>query len=107
MLDIAPAPCSSCAVSISNEPAQKIIVALDVPTAAAALKLIDDLGDTVRLYKIGLQLFTKYGPAFVQRVKASGARVFLDLKFLDIPNTVQHAVRSACDIGVGMLTIHL
>ena len=90
-----------------SNPCEKIIVALDVPTDAAALKLIDDLGDAVRFYKIGLQLFTKYGPAFVQRVKATGARVFLDLKFHDIPNTVQHAVASACEIGVDMTTIHL
>ena len=78
-----------------------------MPTDEAAFKLIDDLGDSVRFYKIGLQLFTKYGPAFVQRVKATGAKVFLDLKFHDIPNTVQHAVRSACEIGVDMTTIHL
>jgi len=82
-------------------------VALDVPTDDAALKLIDDLGDAVRFYKVGLQLFTKYGQPFVQRVKATGAKLFLDLKFHDIPNTVQHAVRSACEIGVDMTTIHL
>ncbi|HWB59111.1 MAG TPA: orotidine-5'-phosphate decarboxylase, partial [Chthoniobacteraceae bacterium] len=99
--------CSFWSVTQPATPAQKIIVALDVPTEADALKLIDTLGDTVRFYKIGLQLFTKCGPAFVQRVKATGARVFLDLKFLDIPNTVQHAVRSACEIGVDMMTIHL
>lgn len=90
-----------------SNPSQKIIVALDVPTDDAAFKLIDDLGDSVRFYKVGLQLFTKYGPAFVQRVKATGARVFLDLKFHDIPNTVKHAVSSACEIGVDMTTIHL
>lgn len=94
-------------MSKQTDPLQKIIVALDVPTEQAALKLIDDLGDAVRFYKIGLQLFTKCGPALVQRVKAAGARVFLDLKFLDIPNTVQHAVRSACETGAEMMTIHL
>src|SRR5271170_3164970 len=103
-LEIPPHPCSSYAVS---NPGEKIIVALDVPTDDAAFKLIDDLGDAVRFYKVGLQLFTKYGPAFVQRVKTAGARVFLDLKFHDIPNTVQHAVCSACEIGVDMTTIHL
>jgi len=82
-------------------------VAVDVPTDDAAYKLIDDLGDAVRFYKIGLQLFTKYGIPLVEKVKATGARVFLDLKFHDIPNTVQHAVRSACEIGVDMTTIHL
>ncbi len=94
-------------MSQKPNPAQKIIVALDVPTDAAAFRLIDDLGETVRFYKIGLQLFTKYGQPLVQRVKAAGARVFLDLKFHDIPNTVQSAVRSACEIGVDMTTIHL
>ena len=82
-------------------------MALDVPTDDAAYKLIDNLGDAVRFYKVGLQLFTKYGIPLVERVKTTGARVFLDLKFHDIPNTVQHAVRSACEIGVDMTTIHL
>ncbi len=85
----------------------KIIVALDVPTDDAAFKLIDDLGDAVRFYKIGLQLFTKYGPSLVQRAKATGAKIFLDLKFHDIPNTVKHAVQSACATGADMTTLHL
>lgn len=89
------------------EPNEKIIVALDVPTDDAAFNLIDTLGDSVRFYKVGLQLFTKYGPPLVQRVKETGAKVFLDLKFHDIPNTVQHAVQSACEIGVNMTTLHL
>jgi orotidine-5'-phosphate decarboxylase len=86
---------------------EKIIVALDVPTEDAALRVLDTLGDGVGFYKIGMQLFTKCGPLIVQRVRATGAKMFLDLKFHDIPNTVQHAVRSACEIGVDMLTIHL
>jgi orotidine-5'-phosphate decarboxylase len=90
-----------------TNPCQKIIVALDVPTDDAAVKLIEDLGDLVGLYKIGLQLFTKYGPALVHRAKATGARIFLDLKFHDIPNTVQQAVRSVRGIGADMTTIHL
>lgn len=94
-------------MSRQSDPSKKIIVALDLPEEDAALKLIDDLGDAVRFYKIGLQLFTKCGPGFVRRMKAAGARVFLDLKFHDIPNTVRHAVRSACEIGVDMTTIHL
>jgi len=85
----------------------KIIVALDVPTSAAALALVEELGESVRFYKIGLQLFTKTGPGLVTEIRNSGARVFLDLKFHDIPNTVEHAVRSACDLGLEMMTIHL
>ena len=90
-----------------TNPSEKIIVALDVPTDDAVFKLIDDLGDAVRFYKIGLQLFTKYGPTLVQRVKATGTKVFLDLKFHDIPNMVQHAVESASALGVDITTLHL
>jgi orotidine-5'-phosphate decarboxylase len=85
----------------------KIIVALDLPSVAAARNLISVLGQGVSWYKIGLQLFSLGGPPFVQEVKASGAKVFLDLKFHDIPNTVQAAVESTCGLGVDMLTIHL
>ena len=85
----------------------KIIVALDLPSVDAARHLISTLGKDVSWYKIGLQLFGLGGPAFVQEVKASGAKIFLDLKFHDIPNTVRSAVESACALGVDMLTIHL
>ena len=85
----------------------KIIVALDLPSLDAARKLISAVGKDVSWYKIGLQLFGLGGPAFVQEVKASGAKIFLDLKFHDIPNTVRSAVESACALGVDMLTIHL
>jgi orotidine-5'-phosphate decarboxylase len=85
----------------------QIIVALDLPSVDAARNLISVLGDNVAWYKIGQQLFTLGGPAFVQEVKASGAKIFLDLKFHDIPNTVQHAVESSCALGIDMLTIHL
>jgi orotidine-5'-phosphate decarboxylase len=91
----------------TTAPQDQIIVALDFPTDHEALRLVDQLGETVRFYKIGLQLFTRYGPPVVERVKASGAKVFLDLKFHDIPNTVKHSVRSACELGVEMMTIHL
>jgi len=85
----------------------QIIVALDFPTDDEALRLVDRLGDAVRFYKVGLQLFTRYGPSVVARVQAAGAKVFLDLKFHDIPNTVKHSVASACQLGVEMMTIHL
>jgi orotidine-5'-phosphate decarboxylase len=82
-------------------------VALDVADQEAALRLVDGLGAAARFYKIGLQLFTKCGAGVVEAVKGTGAKVFLDLKFHDIPNTVRHAVESACALGVDMLTIHL
>jgi orotidine-5'-phosphate decarboxylase len=84
-----------------------IIVALDVPGLEAALGLVQGLGGAVRFYKIGLQLFTRCGPGVVEAIKGTGARVFLDLKFHDIPNTVRHSVESACALGVDLLTIHL
>src|SRR5580700_3417012 len=85
----------------------KIIVPLDVPTAAAARDLVKAIGGTVGFFKIGNQLFTSAGPEIVKEVRASGSKVFLDLKYHDIPNTVRHAVESASALGVNMLTIHL
>jgi orotidine-5'-phosphate decarboxylase len=85
----------------------KIIVALDLPSVDTARKLISVLGEDVSWYKIGLQLFALGGPTFVQEIKSSGAKIFLDLKFHDIPNTVRSAVESACSLRVDMLTIHL
>jgi len=85
----------------------KIIVALDLPSADSARDMVKTLGNDVSWYKIGLRLFALGGPAFVQEVKAFGAKIFLDLKFHDIPNTVRSAVESACALGADMLTIHL
>jgi orotidine-5'-phosphate decarboxylase len=85
----------------------KIIVALDLPSIDSARDVIKTLGKDVSWYKIGLQLFALGGPAFVQEVKATGAKIFLDLKFHDIPNTVRSAVEAACALGADMLTIHL
>jgi orotidine-5'-phosphate decarboxylase len=87
--------------------ADKIIVALDVPTKTAALELVTQLGDQISFFKIGLQLYTAEGPEIVRAVLATGAKVFLDLKLHDIPNTVARAVESAGNLGVQMLTIHL
>lgn len=86
---------------------EKIIVAVDAPDSGSALRLIGSLSGEGCLFKIGLQLFTSVGPALVKDVLASGARVFLDLKFHDIPNTAKEAVRSAVSLGVDMTTIHL
>lgn len=85
---------------------EKIIVALDVATAAEARKLIADLRDEVGAFKIGLQLFTSAGAAFVREVVESGIKIFLDLKFHDIPNTVAKASIEVARLGVWMFNIH-
>jgi orotidine-5'-phosphate decarboxylase len=87
--------------------ADKIIVALDVPTKEKALALIDQLQGEISFFKIGLQLYTAEGPEIVRAVLAAGAKVWLDLKLYDIPNTVARAVESANTLRVQMLTIHL
>jgi len=92
---------------MSSSAKEKIIIAIDVADAAAARKLIEPLAPEGCLFKIGLQLFTAEGPAIVREIQASGARVFLDLKFHDIPNTAKKAVASAVALGVDMTTIHL
>jgi orotidine-5'-phosphate decarboxylase len=83
-----------------------IIVALDVPTAEAALSLAERVAPHVGAFKIGSELFTSGGPDIVRRVRSTGAAVFLDLKFHDIPNTVAKAVAAATRLDVQMLTIH-
>ena len=87
--------------------AEKIIVALDVPTKERALELVEQLRSEISFFKIGLQLYTAEGPEIVRAVLATGAKVWLDLKLYDIPNTVARAVESANALGVQMLTIHL
>jgi orotidine-5'-phosphate decarboxylase len=83
-----------------------IIVALDVPNAADALRLARELTPHVGAFKIGSQLFTSAGPDIVRQIRQGGGQVFLDLKFHDIPNTVAKAVASAVHLDVQMLTIH-
>ena len=83
-----------------------IIAALDVPTAEQALKLAQQIAPAVGAFKIGKELFTSAGPDIVRRVRDTGANVFLDLKFHDIPNTVAKAVAAAVRLDVQMLTIH-
>ena len=83
-----------------------IIAALDVPSAEQALKLAGEIAPAVGAFKIGKELFVSAGPDIVKRVRATGANVFLDLKFHDIPNTVAKAVAAAVRLDVQMLTIH-
>lgn len=83
-----------------------IIVALDLPTAEQAIALAEQVAPAVGAFKIGSELFTAAGPEIVRRIRATGASVFLDLKFHDIPNTVAKAVASAVRLDVQMLTIH-
>lgn len=108
-----------CSIPVPNRPAlpvsrynvrmdsrDRLIVALDVSSAAEARKLVQAVGDATSIFKIGKQLFTAEGPSVVRDLVASGRKVFLDLKFHDIPTTVAGAVRSAADLGVSMLTVH-
>ena len=83
-----------------------IIAALDVPDAKTALKLAAQIAPAVGAFKIGKELFVSAGPDIVRRVRDTGAAVFLDLKFHDIPNTVARAVAAAVRLDVQMLTIH-
>src|SRR5579864_911189 len=84
----------------------RLIVALDVPGATQARQIVQSIGEAVTTYKIGKQLFTAEGPQVVRDLVASGRKVFLDLKYHDIPNTVAEAVRAASRLGVSMLNVH-
>lgn len=84
----------------------ELIVALDVNTREEAVEKVKTIGDSVDFYKIGLELFTAEGPDVVKAVKDLGKRVFLDLKFHDIPRTVERAVKSGGKLGVDLMTIH-
>ncbi|MGC3973911.1 MAG: orotidine-5'-phosphate decarboxylase [Nitrospira sp.] len=84
----------------------RLIVALDVPSAAEAQALVDRLGDQVRFVKVGLELYTVAGPDMVRTLVDRGKRVFLDLKFLDIEETVRRATARVAAMGATFLTIH-
>jgi orotidine-5'-phosphate decarboxylase len=90
-----------------NSKEERLIVALDVKDFSEAEKLVDLLLPVVRIFKVGSQVFTGSGPEIVKAIHRRGAKVFLDLKFCDIPNTVGQAVKSAADLGVFMLTVHI
>ncbi len=87
-------------------PEERLIVALDVSSARDARKIIRALGTAVSSYKVGNQLFTAEGPSVIRELVESGKKVFLDLKFHDIPNTVAGGVCSAAALGISMLTVH-
>jgi orotidine-5'-phosphate decarboxylase len=88
------------------DPTSRLIVALDLPDRSAALNAVRQLSGQVGYFKIGLELFVREGPSLVEEIGALGERIFLDLKLHDIPNTVAGAVRSACRLGIQMLTLH-
>src|SRR5204862_1308308 len=87
-------------------PADRLIIALDVSSSPEAQRIVSRIGDAVQIYKVGMQLYTAEGPQIVRELVASGKKVFLDLKYHDIPNTVAAAVREAAQLGVSMLTVH-
>ena len=97
---------ASRAIDTTTQAKDRIIVALDVQDAVAARGIVAELGDSVGAYKVGLQLFTAEGPAFVRELVDSGAKIFLDLKFHDIPNTVAMAAVEAARLGVWMFNVH-
>ncbi len=86
--------------------APRVIVALDFPTADAAIALVDRLDPSLCRLKVGKELFTRAGPALVERLVGKGFDLFLDLKFHDIPNTVAAACAAAADLGVWMVNVH-
>jgi orotidine-5'-phosphate decarboxylase len=88
------------------EDSERIIVALDVDSATAADAVIDELAGRVGAFKVGLQLFSAAGPQYVRRLTERGIKVFLDLKFHDIPNTVAKSAVEASKLGVWMLNVH-
>jgi orotidine-5'-phosphate decarboxylase len=94
------------ALDLRDDARERLIVALDVPTAKAAIDLADRLENSCRWFKVGLELFVAAGPTILEKLAARGHSVFLDLKFHDIPNTVAGAVRSASGWGVRMMTVH-
>jgi len=84
----------------------QVLIALDVSSRREAMKLVESLHDLVGMFKIGLQLYTAEGPDLVRSIVGAGGKVFLDLKFHDIPNTARHAALEAARLGVSMMTIH-
>jgi orotidine-5'-phosphate decarboxylase len=91
---------------MSTERSCKLILALDLETREEAFAMLDRLGNSLEWVKVGLQLFTAYGPDFVREIAARGYKVFLDLKLYDIPNTVAKTVQSLSCLPIELLTLH-
>ncbi len=87
-------------------PAEHLVIALDVDNDQEALGIVTELKDSVGMFKVGHQLFTAYGPDIVRRIIGLGARVFLDLKYHDIPNTVAKAAVESVKLGVSIFNVH-
>ncbi len=85
---------------------KKIIVALDISTKKEMVNIVEEIGDLISIYKVGAQLFLNLGNDAIKFLKDKGKKVFLDLKFHDIPNTVSRAVEASVNLGVDMLTLH-
>jgi len=95
-------------MTIDNQhPTSKLILALDVDSPKTAHHFVDLLFPRIKIFKVGLQLFTLAGPSIINYIQDKGAEVFLDLKFFDIPHTVASAVREAVRLKVKMLTLHI
>lgn len=87
-------------------PMERLVIALDVGSDSEALAIVAELKDSVGMFKVGHQLFTAYGPDIVRRILGMGGRVFLDLKYHDIPNTVAKAAAEAVGLGVSIFNVH-
>ncbi len=97
---------SAAAGALMDDARERLIIALDVPTTVRAKQIVSSVGESARTYKVGKQLFTAEGPQVVRDLMAAGRKVFLDLKYHDIPNTVAAAVREAAKLDVSMITVH-
>jgi orotidine-5'-phosphate decarboxylase len=84
----------------------RVIIALDFPDQARAMKLVEQLDPALCRLKVGKEMFTRYGPPFIEALRKQGFDIFLDLKFHDIPNTVAAACDAAADLGVWMMNLH-
>jgi orotidine-5'-phosphate decarboxylase len=88
-------------------PRDRLIFALDVPTRAEALRVVDQLGDSITFYKVGMQLFMTEGYfELIEELKRRGKKIFVDLKFFDVPETVKNAVANLSTRGVECCTVH-
>ncbi|MGH9431504.1 MAG: orotidine-5'-phosphate decarboxylase [Terriglobia bacterium] len=99
-------PANEATQNVKKAGASNLIVALDLPDAAAALAMVANLRGAVGMFKVGLELFTAEGSGFVRQLTFAGDSVFLDLKLHDIPNTVKSAAREAAKLGATFLDVH-